>query len=238
MNYIVLDTETADTVHWKDGQAHPETSLVYDMGWIVVDGDNGAILERRSFVVSETFNNNDLMNSAYYADKLPQYKAGLNIDWIEDSFLNIFNQFKTDVKDYSVRNIWAYNARFDETVLNNTCKTYSNGFVRWFKPYRCKMKDIWDYASCITGTKKYVNWCIARNAVSPKGNPQTSAEMVYRFLIGDDEFIESHTALADCEIENYILQAAKKRHKRTRHSKGQGWRDAAKVKKEMDKGAN
>jgi len=232
---MVLDTETAPTIKYHDSNIHPETMLVYDIGWIVASGDTGAILERRSFVVAETFYS-EYMESAYYADKLPQYYEGLGTDWTADNFINIWQQFKNDVIEYNIKNIWAYNAKFDEIVLNNTIKTYSNGFVKWFKPYKCNIRDIWDYASCITKTKKYVTWCVLNGYVSDKGNPSTSAEVVHRYLTDDNDFIEAHTALADCEIENAILTAAKRRHVKTRHSKGQGWRDAAATKKEMDKG--
>ena len=72
-NFIVFDTETAPTVKHYDRRAHPETSLVYDFGWVVVDGNDFSIKEERSFIIAETFTNHQLMNSAYYANKLPQY---------------------------------------------------------------------------------------------------------------------------------------------------------------------
>jgi hypothetical protein len=41
-----------------------------------------------------------------------------------------------------------------------------------------------------------------------------SAEVCYRFLTEDVEFVEEHTALADCEIEMEILRAVWNTHRK------------------------
>lgn len=239
-NYVVIDTETAPTVKHKDDNAHPETSLVYDFGYVICDGDTGTHLLTRSFVIAETFNNEQYMNSAYYADKLPQYHEGIGFDdnaqWRMVSFIEAWQQFKRDCMEYNVRDIWAWNIRFDEIALNNTIKTYSNGYVKWFKPYKMRYRDAWDYvvSKCAT-TKKFVKWCIAHNRVSAKGNPSTGAETVYQYLMQEDDFIESHTALDDAIIEAAMLHIAKSKHCKARMSKGQGWRDVAKLAKQLNR---
>lgn len=228
-NYVVIDTETAPTVDHKDNQAHPETSLVYDFGYTIRDC-NDCELVSRSFVIAETFTNLRLMNSAYYADKLPLYHAGIgstdSSTWRMVSFAEAWETFKADCKLYKVKTAWAYNARFDLIALNNTIRTYSNGFVKFFFPYKMKVRDVWDYASNITGSKTYVSWCIEHGYFTASGNPQTGAEIVYRFITDDNNFIEDHTAYSDACIEDAILVAAKRKHAKTRHSMGQGWRDA------------
>lgn len=228
-NYVVIDTETAPTVNHKDNQAHPETSLVYDFGYTIRDC-NDCELVSRSFVIAETFTNLHLMNSAYYADKLPLYHAGIgstdSSTWRMVSFAEAWETFKADCKLHEVKTAWAYNARFDLIALNNTIRTYSNGFVKFFFPYKMKVRDVWDYASNITGSKAYVGWCVEHGYFTASGNPQTGAEIVYRFIAGDNDFIEDHTAYSDACIEDAILVAAKRKHAKTRHSMGQGWRDA------------
>lgn len=229
-NYVVLDTETAPTVNYKDDKAHPETSLVYDFGYTIRDCNDCEIVAR-SFVISETFTNDKLMKNAYYADKLPQYREGTAMDdskeWRMVSFYEAWTTFKADCKLYNVKTAWAYNARFDLTALNNTLETYSNGYARFFFPYKMKVRDVWDYASNITGSKRYVELCVANGKFTASGNPQTGAEMVYQFITQDSEFIERHTAYSDACIENAILGAARAKHAKTRHSMGQGWRDAS-----------
>lgn len=66
----------------------------------------------------------------------------------------------------------------------------------------------------IAQTKKYKTFC-AENGyyTSPKKNCRMTAEICYRYLTGDNSFIEEHTALADCEIEAEILRACWNTHK-------------------------
>lgn len=233
-NFIVLDTEGVDTIPSNDGKPHPESGLFYDLGYLVANRD-GDILVERSFVNSDVIFDTRRMNSAYYADKLPQYMEGLNRKWTVADTFDIWQQFKRDVAAYNVRDIWAYNARYDEQITNSTIRTLSNGFTRFFTPYKTRYRDIWDYAgSLICNTKKYVRWCYANGYVSDKGNPSTTAETVYRYLHNDLSFIEEHTALSDAHIELEILLTAFRRHNRkARKSKGQGWRDAAKLAKDL-----
>lgn len=231
-NFIVLDTETAPTVKHADGQAHPETSRVYDLGWIVSDA-HGNALEKRSFIIADTFFK-EWMNSAYYAEKLPQYYIGMGTEWQVVSFLDAWRIFRQDIKNHDVRDIWAFNARFDETALTATIRAFSNGFQGFFFPFKCRIRDIWDYAgSTICNTKKYVKWCMKNGMTTGKGNPRTDAEAIYSYLNGMLDFKERHTALSDCEIELAILTAAKRRKQKARHSKGQGWRDASKIKRSL-----
>lgn len=233
MAYIVLDTETAPFVNYKDRQPHPETSGVYDLGYIVID-DNGIVIQR-SFIITDIFYKADIMESAYYADKLPQYNDGIKTgDWECVSFLTAWHTFKADVAEHNVNEIWAYNCLFDVKALNSTLKTLSNGYAQCFLPYKVRLRDIWDYASNITCTPRYLKFCENYGLFTPTGNPKTSAEAVYQFITGQHNFRERHTALDDAKIEWEILKAARRRHKKTRHSsKGQGWRDAAKAYKEM-----
>lgn len=235
MYCIVIDTETCD----KQGRTlrgcpRPSESLIYDMGWLVVDG-TGEVVERRNVIIADTFNRTDLMQSAYYADKVPDYVERIKRGTLEAvDALEAFTRLALDAARYHVRDFWAYNARFDKTVIDATISHYSNGFADFamlFKPIR--FRDIWDYAACITGTRPYVEWCEAHGFVSAKGNPVTNAECVYGYLTGNPDYVESHTALDDCFTELTILNAAKRRKRRTRHTMGQGWRDAARVAREM-----
>lgn len=234
MYYVVIDTETCDGQGRKLAYPKPNEALVYDIGWLVVDGA-GEVMERRNVVVSDTFNRTDLMASAYYADKVPGYVERIRRGEVQTmSARDAFRLLAHDVERYHVRDVWAYNARFDRTVIDATIRHYSNGFANLATMFpRLKFRDIWDYASCITGTRPYVEWCETHGFVSAKGNPVTNAECVYGYLTGSPDYIESHTALADCYTELAILQAAKRRKKRTRHTMGQGWRDAARVAREM-----
>jgi hypothetical protein len=51
-------------------------------------------------------------------------------------------------------------------------------------------------------------WCEEHEAFSDSGNYSTTAENVYRYISGYNDFVEEHTALADSEIETEILLTA------------------------------
>lgn len=231
-NYIVLDCETTDKTPRVSDRAQPENSLVYDLGWVIYDNKTGEVLRERSFVIAETFYDNRRMQSAYYASKLPQYHEGIKRgEWVVAGFREVWQTLRADCKEFGVSKAWAYNCQFDEKALNSTLDHYSNGYNHWFMPYKLRLNDIWDYCSNITSTTAYLKFCDKNGYFTPKGNPITNAETVYRFISGARDFVEDHTALSDARIEMEILKAARKKHSKTRHSRGRGWMDAAKANK-------
>ena len=79
-NYgIVFDTETANTGLNEEGQMFFKDGLFYDFGISVVD-TKGNVYEEYSFINTDIFFEKELMNSAYYKNKVPKYwndiKAG------------------------------------------------------------------------------------------------------------------------------------------------------------------
>lgn len=239
--FMVLDTEAGGIVP-RNNDVRPEEMRVYDLGFIVADRD-GVVYQRESMVditrltQRDTYRgyNDRLVNSAYYAEKLPQYWAGIRSgEWEACSFYDMRQRVQDAIKQHNVKDIWAYNAKFDRAALNATIAEASNGFCRFFMPYKTQWRDIWGAASeCITNTPKYVKWCNKHGYMSDKGNPTTSAEVVYRYLTDNHDFAERHTALSDCEIELAILLRCFKAHKKKPKSLGNGWRNASKVAKEL-----
>lgn len=229
-NFIVLDTEGVNV-----GKPNPhnlgDNAKFYDFGFVVADRD-GNVLDKFSFVNTDVFNDYALMKSAYYADKLPQYHAGIGESWIPASTREIWDVFCKAVVNYGVRDIWAYNAKYDQACTNFTMQCESNQFRRFWCPFGTQWRDIWDYAgSTICNTTKYVKWCRDNGFISPSGNPSTTADTVGKYLRKSMDYAEYHTALNDAEDELIILLAAMKRHQKARHSMGQGWRDASKLAK-------
>lgn len=65
--------------------------------------------------------------------------------------------------------------------------------------------DIWGM-SCQHVGPKYKDMCLKNGLLTPSGEYfKTSAEAMYRYFTKDLDFEEAHTALADAEIESYIL---------------------------------
>lgn len=83
-----------------------------------------------------------------------------------------------------------------------------------FDPYNFQFRgkdyaifDIWGLAcEHLLNTDEYRTTCIANNWITASGKYyQTSAEKAFAYLMNDWEFLESHTAIEDAEIESAIF---------------------------------
>lgn len=96
--------------------------------------------------------------------------------------------------------------------------------------------DIWALAcDRLLNTNKYRKYCCDNNFFTDsKKFFKTSAEVSYRYLTKDNEFIESHTALSDAEIETFILAKALKRGKSEPYLKAFPFRTIGTVKNYLE----
>lgn len=200
MNVLIIDTETANSI---------EQPMPYDVGYAIVDTETGEILVERSFVVAEIFLDKELMSSAYFAEKVPQYwkdiKSGSRI---MKSICNIRKQIFADMKKYHVSKVGAYNMGFDNRATKNDIRYISDSMIRWFFPYGTKLFCIWNMAcTSILNTESFVRFALDNGFISACGNVQTSAEVAYRYLTNQIDFVESHTGLEDVRIEVAIMLA-------------------------------
>ena len=205
--YVILDTETANSV---------EQPLPYDIGWVICDR-NGNIYEERSFVVAEVFYDmSDLMQSAYYAQKLPQYFEDIkNGNRIVAPMWKIRRALKADMENYNTNKVGAYNMGFDRRALNNLIRYVSKSWARWFFPFGTEFFDVWNVAcELLMARPSYEKFALENGLVTANGNLQTSAEAAYRYITKDSEFVESHTGLEDCKIEAAIFAKCVSQHKK------------------------
>lgn len=225
---MVVDTETANGL---------EQPLPYDIGYAICDRQ-GNIKITRSYVVAEIFlDNKELMQSAYFADKIPQYWEDIKKGTRElKSFYNIRKQIKADMRDYQVSKVGAYNMGFDKRALNNDTRYITKSFLRWFFPYGTEFFCIWHMAcSTILNRPSYIKYALENNFVSAAGNIQTSAEYAYRYITKNANFVESHTGLEDVLIEVAIMAYCYKQHKTFDNSINPScWRKVQRKKKEME----
>lgn len=216
--FMVLDTETAGTI---------EEPLVYDFGVQVINL-SGKVLAEASWTIYDIYaEQRELMKTAYYAEKLPQYEQGMRDGlWTMRRFFNVRKQIWAWLKEFDVLAVCAYNASFDRRALNNTLRFITGGKSKWFFPYGTQFIDIWNMAtSTIFQSAAYRKMAYEQGWVSDKGNMLTNAEVAYRFLSGADEFEERHTALEDVKIEVQIfLHCWKKCAPADREIIGNPWR--------------
>lgn len=211
---LVLDVETTNN-NFGDG-LHND-GLVYDIGFVISD-KKGNIYAKRSFAITEIFDWKELMSSAYYVNKLPLYYKRLANKEIEK--ISIWDARKRIIKAMEVFNItevYAYNASFDYTTLNNTVRYLSGSSCRWFFPYGTQICDIWHIACQVLGTQKTFQWeNVRKEQTTPNRKPNllTNAERMYNYIQATSDFEEEHTGLADAIIESQILARCLKSHKK------------------------
>lgn len=204
---LVVDIETANMV---------EDALAYDIGFAVAD-KKGNIYEKYSFMVSELFfDHKDLMESAYYSEKLPQYWEDYNKGTRTiSSIYTIRKTVHNVMKEYKITDVFAYNANFDKTGLDRTIRFLTKSKTRYFFPFGTKYHCIWHMAcQTIFQQKTFGKVALLNEWLSEKGNVQTSAEIAHRYLTNDPTFKESHTGLEDVEIEVGIMAKCFAQHKK------------------------
>ena len=164
---------------------------------------------KRSYVVAEIFLDKDLMNTAYFKEKIPQYWKDIKAKKrVLASFKNIRKQFCIDRKKYNVTNVFAHNALFDYRALNNTIRFLTGSKNRYFFPYCVELWDTLKMSQdALRNKKAYCEFCEKHNYKTNHKTPQNryTAEILYRFISGDNNFEESHTGLEDVEIESKIF---------------------------------
>lgn len=197
---LIVDTETANDVLCP---------FPYDIGYAIIDAITKKYLCMRSFVVAEIYLDKEMMSSAYYAKKLPQYETDLkNGTRTLATLATIRRQIVKDIEEFGVTAVGAYNMAFDRRALNNDERLITSSKYRWFLPYGIELFCIWNMAcTSILRSKRFIDWAEENDCISPKGNIQTSAEVAYRYLLKTTNFDEAHTALEDVIIEAEIFFA-------------------------------
>ena len=203
---MVLDVETTNNNMEKGAK---NDGLVYDIGFVVCD-KQGNIYCKRSYAVQEIFDWTELMSTAYYHKKLPKYYERLaNNKMYKNSIWHIRKVIKEIMQIFNITEVYAYNANFDYTTLNNTVRYLSGSACRWFFPYGTQICDIWHIACQTLCLQKTFQWENVRNA---NNNLITNAERVFGYCEQTD-FEEEHTGLADAIVESQILARCFKSHK-------------------------
>lgn len=148
LTYLVLDSETAtlpfaNEIACGDAEKKKKIAiarpLIYDIGWTICDRQ-GNILDRKQFLIAETFSVPAVFNTAYYAEKRPIYLQMLRdkeitvMPWMDVMELLIADMGKVNA-------VGAFNSMFDfkkaipftELYIN---KLYSPDYYEWEKTQR------------------------------------------------------------------------------------------------------
>lgn len=204
MKVIVLDTETTNTL---------DDPFCYDIGWAVVDTDNGEIVKAESYMVAEIFLDKDLMSYAYFAEKIPSYWEEYEQGERKLARLDTIRRaLYTDCKVYGVNQIYAHNARFDYNSCNTTQRFLTSSKYRYFFPYAVEICDTLKLSRQAFGKdENYRNFCKVNGYTLKNGGNRYTAEVIYRFLTDNTDFEEVHKGLDDVKIEKEILMECLRR---------------------------
>lgn len=232
--YLVLDTETIHSGLMENMELK-EICDIIEISWKALNCDGVEILgSRKGFIVKEFWENKDYLFSPNYTyNKQKQVEEVENFAvhkieyWkqeIENGHLQVLSwgaimqQLAKDIKTYDITLFSAYNARFDRGAIVSTSKSI---------PYKNFCKGLWDLdyldimkiVEIFAKQKDFKKWADNHGAISEKGNYQSKAETIYRYLVNNNADIqtiapdsynwaESHIALEDIDCEAVILQTA------------------------------
>lgn len=156
------------------------------------------------------------MKSAYYSEKIPKYIEEIASGQRKVvSFYEARKQLIEDMNDFNCTTCFAHNMSFDLNALNTTQRYLTKSKYRYFFPFNTELWDTLKMADVIATQKNYIEWCESNgymtNHKTPR--PRKTAEILFRYLSGEDEFDESHTGLEDVKIEVLIMAECLKKHK-------------------------
>ena len=212
---LVLDTETANTLVDENGKLDMSNVLMYDCGWSVVD-TSGEIYVERSYINRDVFcEERELMQSAYYAKKIPMYCRDLQMGRrVMANTYEIRQAMLADMEMYGIHEVVAHNARFDLNALNTILRYTTKSKYRYWFPYGTEIWDTMKMArDVIHNMPTYRKFCEEFDLKTANGRLSTTAENLYRFIINDPYFEESHTGLEDVQIEREIMFYCYRQHK-------------------------
>lgn len=194
-NILVLDTETAGNL------AYP---FIYDLGFIVYDTYNKKVLDKKSVILKEIFCNRELMQTAYYMEKIPRYKKDIKKGYHElKTIKEAFNCLNDIIEYYNIKEIYTYTF-YDLKAMKHMINFYN----LTFNIKNLQFFDIRAYAIKSLFNNNYKSFCEANNFITDKGYYQTTAEVVGRYIMNKPCYIEPHTALEDSKLELNILVCA------------------------------
>lgn len=207
--YLTIDTETANGL---------DDPMMYDLGGAVHD-KSGKVYETFSFIIYEVFcADRQLFDTAYYAEKRPMYER--QISGGKRKIVSIMTArayIRKLCKKYNIKAIIAHSARFDYRSTTGTMRYITKSAERYFLPYGIPVWDTLKMAQdTICKQKTYISFCEENGYIQKNGKVRATAEILYRYISGNNDFIEDHTGLEDVLIEKEIFAKCIRQHKKMR----------------------
>lgn len=174
------------TIAILDTETTMYSQIPFNVAYIIVN-QKGYVIHKREFLFKDIM---EFEHPFYPYKHLPL--AEITKSWLA------VEELVADFDKYNVGTVCAYNAKFDTRVLQKLEIDLEENY---------KVVDLWAgsvQAFCLT--TDFIQWAVENEKLTEKGNIKTSAEVIYQYLSGLENFVEAHTALADCEIELEIFR--------------------------------
>ena len=186
------------------------TCRPYNVGYIVADL-YGNIYRKRSFALLPCIWENivSMVNSRSAEEMTKKNVEEILKDIELPKHKRKYQPISPDVQNFKVKRLFAYNVNFDKGSIKRLLGV--ENFLALNLEY-CDIISGIVYTRLLT--KQYIDFCKTNNYLTEKGNVQTKAEIVYRYLTNDLTFEEEHTGLEDVLIEYKILLTAVFTHKK------------------------
>jgi hypothetical protein len=196
MNIMMIDTETTNSI---------EDPIAYDVGFQIFD-ENGSVLDEASMVNSDIFLDKEMMENAYFADKIPQYWDEIKMGARDlMSWYSIKQRLYGAYSYHNCEAVCAHNARFDYRALHLTQRYITTSKFRFVLPWGAEWLDTLKMARAVLkDDTDYSKYCNDNGYITCWGQPRFTAEILYRYITGKEDFEEKHTALEDVRIEKLI----------------------------------
>lgn len=233
-DYVEMsDLQKADkTLLDKIGQGKP---LIYDLGWLICDRNGEVYKREKHIIPEVYYNEHLFNTAYYREKRPLYEKDILSGKFAITPFQIALEKLIADLQTvvyagaynamfdfkkalpFTQKYLKNRNSQFYYNVqkesiyrqLNKEKSNYKNPnytkAVYEVNGYTFPIIDIWvEACEKLINCNKYKEWCI-ENGKTGKQYFTTNAETVYQYITGNTDFIESHTALEDCEIEKDIL---------------------------------
>ena len=182
-------------------------NMVFDMGFVIRESSvDGEIVFKYNKIIKEVFDDKDLMKGYFFGpEKMLWYTKEIEAGRLEVAPIQeIAKDIRDTMKRFDVEILSAYNVSFDMGAITETSMKYNGGLMFDFEG-----SQVWDlyHMAChaLQGNDNYLIFATENKFIKPSGNLRSDAEAVYSFVKNSPAFIEDHTALSDCIIENEIL---------------------------------
>lgn len=211
MKILMIDTETCNTL---------EDPIPYNICARVIDRYGNVYDEINAVIREVYYGMPELMETCYYAEKLPVYEQQIAEGTVKVLSLEKLYWALRDMIQEHDCHVWcAHNAKFDNKSMNTLERYLTKSEKRYLLPYGMEAWDTMKMAQDVIASKaSYKKFCLENGFMTKHKTPrpQLTAEVLYKFISKNLEFEEAHRAMEDVEIETEILAYCMRQHKKMR----------------------